>query len=192
VRRPGAGIRDECEGDHTAVRRVHRQAFGEPEGAVVADLVDDLRLSLRSEGGLSLVATDEDDGHDGAAPVVGHVMFTRNLLDAPTTLVDVHVLSPLGVLPQYRRRGIGAALIGEGVRTLAERGVPAVFLEGDPAYYRRHGFVPAGDLGFRRPSLRIPDAAFQVRLLPAYEAWMTGTLVYRREFWDHDAVGLRE
>jgi len=30
-----------------------------------------------------------------------------------------------------------------------------------------------------------------VHLLPAYEPWMTGTLVYRREFWDHDCVGLR-
>jgi putative acetyltransferase len=30
-----------------------------------------------------------------------------------------------------------------------------------------------------------------VRRLPSYEPWMTGTLVYRHEFWDHDAVGLR-
>jgi len=46
--------------------------------------------------------------------------------------------------------------------------------------------------GFRRPSLRIPHDAFQVMLLPAYEEWMTGTLVYRQAFWDHDSVGLRE
>jgi putative acetyltransferase len=48
------------------------------------------------------------------------------------------------------------------------------------------------DLGFRKPSLRIPDAGFQVRLLPAYELWMTGTLVYSQTFWDHDLVGLRD
>jgi putative acetyltransferase len=185
----GVGIRDECEADHAAVRHVHSRAFGEPEGTVVADLVDDLRRALSAEGGLSLVATD---GDDASARVVGHVMFTRNLLDAPARLVDVLVLSPLGVLPQYQRRGIGTALIREGLHRLTGRGVPAVFLEGDPAYYRRHGFVPAGDLGLRKPSLRIPDAAFQVRLLPAYEAWMSGTLVYRHEFWDHDAVGLRK
>ncbi|MHB8450990.1 MAG: hypothetical protein ACYDAQ_11155 [Mycobacteriales bacterium] len=40
--------------------------------------------------------------------------------------------------------------------------------------------------------MRIPDAAFQVLLLSAYQAWMTGTLVYRQAFWDHDAVGLRD
>ena len=34
--------------------------------------------------------------------------------------------------------------------------------------------------------------AFQARLLPAHEDWMTGTVVYPRVFWDHDAVGLRD
>jgi predicted N-acetyltransferase YhbS len=32
----------------------------------------------------------------------------------------------------------------------------------------------------------------QVLRLPAYEPWMTGTLVYAEPFWRHDAVGLRE
>jgi putative acetyltransferase len=73
-----------------------------------------------------------------------------------------------------------------------ERSVPAVFLEGSPDYYPRFGFQPGAELGFRKPSLRIPDAAFQVRLLAAYEPWMTGTLVYSEVFWRHDSVGLRD
>jgi hypothetical protein len=44
----------------------------------------------------------------------------------------------------------------------------------------------------RSPSLRIPDAAFQVARLSAYEPWMTGTFVYSETFWDLDCVGLRE
>lgn len=47
-------------------------------------------------------------------------------------------------------------------------------------------------LGFRRPSLRIPEPAFQVLRLDSWEPWMTGTLVYSRIFWDLDCVGLRE
>jgi putative acetyltransferase len=132
------------------------------------------------------VATDGDD------QVVGHVMFTRNLLDAPPRLVDVAVLSPLSVDPQHQRQGIGSALVRHGLELMASRGVPAVFLEGDPAYYSRFGFVPGADHGFRRPSRRIPKPGFQVHLLPEYEPWMTGTLVYRHEFWDHDLVGLRD
>jgi putative acetyltransferase len=78
------------------------------------------------------------------------------------------------------------------VEELDRRGVPLVFLEGSPSYYPRLGFTPGREHRFRRPSLRIPDAAFQVLPLRAYETWMTGTLVYRQAFWDHDAVGLRD
>lgn len=119
-------------------------------------------------------------------------MFTRSLLDAPRRLVEVQVLSPLAVLPGHQRRGVGAALVRHGVEILAARAVPLVFLEGDPAYYTRFGFVPGRDQDFRRPSLRIPEPAFQALKLPAYEAWMTGTLVYAKPFWQHDAVGLRD
>ncbi|TDD50674.1 N-acetyltransferase [Nonomuraea terrae] len=177
-------LREERAGDGQAVRDVHLQAFGD-HGLVVADLVDSLRDTIPPEDGLSLVA--EQDGR-----IVGHVMFTRSLLDAPRRLVDVHVLSPLGVVPEVHQRGVGSALVRRGLETIAERGTPLVFLEGDPGYYSRFGFVPGGDLGFRKPSLRIPDGAFQVLTFPAYEPWMTGTLVYAEPFWRHDAVGLRD
>lgn len=177
-------IREERPADHAAVGGVHRAAFGAHADAV-NPLVDDLRRSLSTESGLSLVAVDGDR-------VVGHVLFTRNLLDAPRRLVDVQVLSPVGVLPDVQRQGVGRAMIERGLQTLAGRGVPAVFLEGDPAYYSRLGFLPASEHGFRRPSLRIPEEGFQVYLLPAHAPWMTGTLVYRHEFWDHDLVGLRD
>ena len=141
--------------------------------------------SLSSEPGLSVVAIDQDE-------VVGHALFTRNLLDAPRELVDVQVLSPIGVLPAYQRQGVCSALIRFGLEELAQRDVPMVVLEGSPDYYARFGFMPGNRFGLRRPSLRIPEAAFQVKMLPSYESWMTGTLVYRPEFWTHDAVGLRD
>jgi putative acetyltransferase len=177
-------LRDELASDRQVVRDVHLQAFGD-HGLVVADLVDALRDTITVEGGLSLVA--EQDGQ-----VVGHVMFTCGLLDAPRRLVEVQVLSPLAVMPELHKRGIGSALVRHGLGVLAERGVPLVWLEGDPGYYSRFGFAPGGGLGFRKPSLRIPDGAFQAIRLPEYEPWMTGTLVYAEPFWRYDAVGLRD
>ena len=71
-------------------------------------------------------------------------------------------------------------------------GVPLVFLEGAPRYYSRRGFERADVHGFRSPSLRIPEAAFQVAMLSAYQPWMTGTFVYSETFWAQDCVGLRD
>ena len=177
-------VRAEAVSDWPAVRAVHLAAFRD-HGQAVASLVEDLRDAVARGEGLSLVAEERGE-------IVGHVMFSRSLLDAPKRLVPVQVLSPIGVVPRWQNKGVGTMLIGRGLEVLAERDVPLVFLEGSPAYYSRFGFRPALEQEFRKPSLRIPDAAFQVFLLPAYESWMTGTLVYSEAFWRHDLVGRRE
>jgi putative acetyltransferase len=158
-------------------------AFG-PGDEIVADLVEALRTFPGTDP-LELVA-------ESAGGVTGHVMLTRSLLDAPRRLVGVTVLSPLSVTPAHQGRGVGTALVRAAIESATASGAPALFLEGDPRYYGRHGFVAAAELGFRKPSLRIPDPAFQVVVLPAHEPWMTGTLVYAWPFWALDCVGLRD
>ncbi|GAA2915340.1 N-acetyltransferase [Actinoplanes cyaneus] len=175
-------IRAETPADHPAVDLLVERAFG-AAGRVVADLVTALR---RDDPHFSAYVAEEPGGE-----LIGHVMFTRSLVDAPERLLPVQVLSPLAVVPEHQRQGVGKALIEYGVAELDKRDVPLLFLEGDPAYYGRRGFVAGDSLGFRKPSLRIPDAAFQVMPLTAYRPWMTGTLVYLHTFWDLGCVGLR-
>ena len=175
-------IRAEADSDWGAVGRVHEEAFG--DGGRVAALVSDLRSTPAPLAPASLVASSGD-------LVVGHVMLSFSRLDAQPRLVDVYVLSPVGVLPEFQRRGIGTALVRQALETASQRAVPLVFLEGSPDYYGRRGFTRADELGFRAPSLRIPPPGFQVACLPGYEPWMTGTLVYSDPFWAHDCVGLR-
>jgi putative acetyltransferase len=173
-------IRPQRADDADAVRDVTTRAFATQEG--VADLVDELAAGPAR---LSLVA-ESDTGQ-----VVGHTMLSRGWIDAPRALVEVLVLSPLSVEPAVQKRGIGSALVRAALAGAEDLGAPAVFLEGSPAYYPRFGFAPGASKGFVRPSVRIPDAAFQVVTLPAWEAWMTGALVYPEAFWAMDTVGLR-
>lgn len=174
-------IRSQREGDAAGVRAVTARAFAhQPE---VADLVE---LLADGPARLSLVAEDE------SGAVTGHTMLSRGWVDAARQLVEVLILSPLSVDPPAQRQGIGGALVRAAVNGAAEFGVPALFLEGDPRYYGRFGFVAGATRGFTRPSVRIPQAAFQVVVLPPREEWMTGALVYPEAFWVMDAVGLRD
>jgi putative acetyltransferase len=169
--------------DSSVVRDLTVRAFGADEGPVVADLVEALQAS-DAYGGLSFVA------ERGGGPV-GHTMLTRSWVDAAAALVDVLVLSPLSVAPEHQGSGIGRALVAEAIAAADAEGWPAVFLEGDPGYYGRLGFERASERGFSRPSVRIPDAAFQVVTLTAHQPWMAGALVYADRFWAFDCVGLR-
>lgn len=179
-------VRDERLADHEAIREVHRRAFG--DDGRVAELADALRAADHGSPGRrtrSFVAT-------AGGEVAGHVMLSVSRLDAPRRLVDVYVLSPLGVLPRFQRNGIGTRLIHHAVEAADADGMPLVFLEGAPEYYGARGFERADALGFRAPSLRISPPAFQVARLSGYQPWMTGTLVYSDTFWALDCVGLRE
>jgi putative acetyltransferase len=174
-------IRPETPDDFTAIRAVHDLAYADPR---VNRLVDGLRNAGDRFEPLGFVACIDDE-------VVGHVMCSWSLLDAPARLVDVATLSPLAVLPAFQRNGVATRLIERAIAAVDALDIPLLFLEGDPAFYVKRGFVPATPLGFRSPSLRIPEAAFQVMKLTAYEPWMTGTFVYAQTFWDLDCVGLR-
>jgi putative acetyltransferase len=150
----------------------------------IARLIDALRVSWAWDDALSFVA--ERDGS-----IVGQALYTHAIVDAPATLVDVLVLSPVGVRPDLQGLGLGSQLIRESLAALVDRPEPCVFLEGHPTFYPRFGFRPGASLGFTAPSVRIPPAAFMVYPLPSYDPSMTGALVYPDAFWRNDSVGLR-
>jgi putative acetyltransferase len=173
-------VRDQESDDGAAVRRVLTDAFG-VSGARVAALAEAL---FDGPARCALVA-------ESAGEIVGSVMLSRSWLDAETELVDVLVLSPLGVATAHQGQGVGGDLVRAALSAAQSANVPLVFLEGILDYYPRFGFVRGRSLGFSPPSARIPDEAFQVATLPGWATWMTGALVYCDTFWQHDAVGLR-
>ena len=176
-------IRPATEDDRPAIQRVVTDAFGPEEGPTVAHLV----TALEGAGHVRASLVAEVDSQ-----VVGHTMLSRGWVDAERALVEVVVLSPMSVAPDHQRQGIGTELLAAAVVEAERLGAPVVFLEGDPAFYSGRGWSPAGPLGFTKPSVRIPDAAFQAVVLAGHEDWMTGALVYCDPFWALDCVGLRQ
>lgn len=175
-------IRPSTEADTEASLRVVAAAFGGEADHVVGVWSD---VVARGLARAQLVAVDGEE-------VVGHVGLSHAWLDARSELIDILVLSPLSVLPERQGTGIGAALLAAAVAESERLGVPVVVLEGDPGYYARHGWAPASSYGIEAPSHRIPGPAFQVVALRGHEPWMTGRVVYRDVWWEHDAAGLRD
>jgi putative acetyltransferase len=158
-------------------------AFDEPLGGGVVRMMQQLNASGAERASIVAVADGE---------VVGHVLLSRGWIDARQALVEILVLSPLSVTPAQQNLGIGTSLIEAALAEAERQRKPAVLLEGSPSYYGKRGFQTATPERLLRPSLRIPDAGWQVALLPAYEAWMTGQVVYPDAFWTTDKVGLRD
>ena len=95
--------------------------------------------ALRAAKALTLSLVAEADGR-----VIGHIAFS------PVTISDGtrnwYGLGPVSVLPEYQRRGIGSALIREGLSRLKALGAGGCCLVGHPEYYRRFGFENAPGL----------------------------------------------
>lgn len=171
-------VRTETPADHEAIAAVVTAAFGRSEEALLVDLI---RRSECFHPDLSLVA--EIDGQ-----IVGHVLFSRVGIDG-TGRSEVYSLAPLAVHPYHQRAGVGSALTEEGLRRLDEMGEPLVVLEGIPAYYPRFGFESASANGLQCPDPRVPDEAWMVRKLAAYDPAVTGAVVYPPAFYESDALG---
>ena len=170
-------LRTEVDGDHDVIRGLVTAAFGHE--VEVAGLVDALRRSPAYIPELSLVATLHAD-------VVGHVMLTAaELTDARAKRHRVLVLSPLAVLLQQQRRGIGAALVLEALARADETTEEMVVLQGSPAYYRRFGFRDSRtlDVSMTLPDWAPPEAGMACPL-SAYRTSTRGRLIESQPFLD--------
>ena len=159
-------IRPERAGDWAEIEALIDAAFGERETSAFAGRI---RASPGYLPDLSFVT--EEDGE-----IVAHTMLSRIRLEGPD--VDVLVLTPMSVRPDRQRQGVGRALVEAVLAAADERGEPLVLVEGIPSYYPKLGFRSAAALGLERPDPTIPDAAWMVRTLSAYDPALRGRVVY--------------
>ncbi len=163
-------IRGERAGDETAIAGAIGAAFGrDAEAALVA--------ALRSAGALSLalVAAYDDD-------IVGHIAFSPVTVTGNPDGAVVWGLGPLSVVPLHQKAGIGRILVKAGLDQAEALGVRAAVVLGDPAYYGRFGFVPAGLFGLEWDQ-PCPPGAFQVAALAERAlARLDGVVSYHAAF----------
>lgn len=102
-------------------------------------MIEDIRASDGYIPNLALVGVLE--GH-----VVGHALFAYITLQGehPARVMN---LGPIGVLPEFQRRGIGSALILEGIHRVRGVNEPLITLLGHDSYYPRFGWRPAREFG---------------------------------------------
>ncbi len=141
-------IRPETEADRAAVRAVNEAAFDTP---AEADIVEALRGKGISV--VSLVAEVDDK-------IVGHILFSSVSLEKHADL-NLMGLGPMAVMPDYQRKGVGSALVREGLTCCKALGSCAVVVVGHPGYYPRFGFVPASRYSLRS-EYDVPDDVFMV------------------------------
>lgn len=132
------GIRDERPEDSDAITAVTIAAFEtlEISGHTEHFIVD----ALRDAGALTVSLVAELGGE-----VVGHIALSPVSISDGTA--DWYGLGPVSVLPSHQRRGIGKALIHNGLARLRELGARGCCLVGHPLYYRHFGFENAAELG---------------------------------------------
>lgn len=121
-----------------AAAGVIARAFGRADEALLVE-------KLRQAGDLCLELGASEGGE-----LVGHIAF-QPLGVAGGEGLRAASLAPLAVLPAHQRRGIGAALIADGLARLGGAGWDIVFVLGDPAYYTRFGFAADAAAPFSAP-----------------------------------------
>jgi putative acetyltransferase len=164
-------IRPETDEDYGAVKALNNLAF---QGDVEGNIVDKIRSSC--EEIISLVAVED-------SKVIGHIFFSPIASMSGEDQIFGMGLAPMAVLPEYQNKGVGSALVKEGLNILEDKGCPFVMVLWHKDYYPRFGFEKASTYVLRAEWGGFPDEAFMVLFLDGtMESNVSGVVKYRAEF----------
>lgn len=128
---PEIAIRNETDADVAAITEVTIAAFKTLE---ISNHTEQFIIkALRTTKALTVSLVAELNGL-----VIGHIAFSPVSISDGTQ--NWYGLGPLSVLPEYQRKGIGRALIQEGLSRLKGLNAKGCCLVGHPEYYRKVGF----------------------------------------------------
>lgn len=131
-------IRREHPSDYSEVYELVRMSFSASPNAdgTEPNYLNEIRKKHTFIPELSLVAEHE------SGRLIGQIVLYKTNITANDKTVTELVLSPICVHPDYFRRGIARAMIEQAFDIAKGLGYTAVFLCGDPQFYRKIGFRP--------------------------------------------------
>jgi putative acetyltransferase len=166
-------IRPETSADYPAVYKVNQLAFNGRDSE--PGLVEAVRKSDGYIPELSLVA--EEDGQ-----VVGHILFSRIVIETPDGTIPALSLAPMAVLPGHQNKGIGSALVRAGMEACKQLGHGVVIVLGHPNYYPRFGFSAALAEPLECPYGAVGGAWMAAETIPGALKDIRGKVVYPAYF----------
>ena len=162
-------VEPERPGDAIQISQLTTAAFAPMpfSGGDEARVIDALREARALSISLVAIAAHGE--------LVGHVAFSPVRIDGQPG--DWYGLGPVSVAARMQRRGVGSALISEGLDRLRELTAAGCVLLGNPAYYRRFGFLSDPTLTYRcqanryfqRLVLKGPPAQGDASFHPAFD-----------------------
>jgi predicted N-acetyltransferase YhbS len=131
-------IRQETISDYDEVYQLVKISFesNEATDGTVPDYLSELRAKEVYIPELSLVA--EKDGQ-----IVGQITLYKTDITTSEGKHTELLLSPISVHPNFFRQGIARAMTEDAMSRARNMGFGAVFLCGNPDFYRKLGFVPS-------------------------------------------------
>jgi putative acetyltransferase len=164
---PKIVIRNETDADIATITEVTIAAF---ETLEISNHTEQFIIeALRAAKALTLSLVAELDGR-----VIGHIAFSPVIISDGTR--NWYGLGPVSVLPEYQRKGIGKALIQEGLSRLKDLNAQGCCLVGHPDYYRKFGFK-------NLPGLVHPGVPQEVFLALSFEGHTPqGTVTFHEGF----------
>ena len=145
-------IRSEEPDDAGGISAVLTEAFSRKDEA---ELVSAIRNSEAYDPDLSLVCVEN-------GTIVGYVLFSPVVIRAADCdETPSFALAPVAVLSAFQNKGIGTALIEEGIHRSHQKGAKIIVVLGEPGYYRRFRFESAKDHEIE-PPWEVPEGSFMI------------------------------
>jgi putative acetyltransferase len=161
-------IRDEQPCDQEQVWKVNEAAFGRSDEA---ELID--RLRIEEAILLSLVAEIDRQ-------IIGHILFSRMIIETEQGPVAAVALAPMAVLPELQGLNVGSELVRRGLAELRGRGERIVIVLGHKQYYPRFGF--SAEMARHLSSPFSPESFMALELCDGALAGIQGAVRYPSAF----------